>query len=302
MPRHHDRDCFFKYITKEGAKQIIKDHTLRWSCPLDFNDPFDHQISFIGEDRAEALYELFIKRLQIYVWERDEIKFDMTHPFGPILNLLKHMSNVITKEELLRRAEKIKNQVIQSIRRALDGFNEETMRERLNTRVLCLAEENNNLLMWSHYSASHTGAVVKLNVVEELEVALLVAEKVTYSNNYPLLANEEEWIDHVLCINRIDLGQRELDLLLVKGEDWSYEKEWRLSYRLSKTSENYSSHGAIYFKEPPQVFGAIYLGCRMPQEDKKEIIELAIQSLPDMEIWQAVQGSNAYKIEFAKIR
>jgi hypothetical protein len=294
----HRGDCFFKYVTEIEAKRIIKDHTLRWSCPLDFNDPFDHQISFIDEDRAEALYELFTQRFQTYVSERDDIKFDMTHPFGQILTLYKQMCNVIPKEEFFRRAEKIKIQVIQSIKRALAGFNEETRRERLNTRVLCLAEENDNLLMWSHYSASHAGAVVKLNVIEELEVPLLVAQKVRYSNNYPLLATEEEWIDHVLCINRIDLGQRELDLILVKGEDWSYEKEWRLSM----TSEEYSLRGAIYLKEPPQVFGAVYLGCRMHQEDKKEIIELAIQSLPDMEIWQVVQGQKAYKIEFEKIR
>ncbi len=59
---------------------------------------------------------------------------------------------------------------------------------------------------------------------------------------------------------------------------------------------------AIYFEELPEVFGAIYLGCLMPQEDKEQIMELANQSLRDMEIWQAVQVMKAYKIEFEHLR
>ncbi len=39
----------------------------------------------------------------------------------------------------------------------------------------------------------------------------------------------KEWLNHLLCINRIDFGKRHLDLFYVKGEEWRYEKEWRLS-------------------------------------------------------------------------
>jgi hypothetical protein len=298
MPRLHDRDYFFKYVTKDVAKLIIKDQRLRWSCPLDFNDPFDHQFAFIDEDRIEALSNLLIQRIQEYVWDRDDIQFDVTHPFGLILTRLKQMKNVITREEFLRNAEAIIPQMIDSGKRATANFNEETRRSLLQTRVMCLAEENDNLLMWSHYSVSHTGAVFKLNAIDELDVPFLVAKKVTYSGEYPLLASEEEWISHLLCINRIDFVKRHLDLFYVKGEDWCYEKEWRISI----TSEDYPLGEATYFEEPPEVFGAIYLGCRISQGDKEQIMELANQSLPNMEIWQAVQGKKAYKIEFEQLR
>ena len=298
MPRYHDRDYFFKYVTKEVAKLIIKNNALRWSCPVDFNDPFDHRFAFIDESRVEATFELLVKRFATYIWERDEIQFDETGPFGLILAHFKKHKDIIPREAYRRNAEIIRHQVIQSGQRGLTEFNEETMRARLQTRVLCLAEENDNLLMWSHYSASHTGAVFKLNAIDELDVPLLVAKKVRYSREYPVLVTEEEWVDHALCINRIDMGKREGDLLLVKGEDWRYENEWRVLI----TDVAYPLGGAIDFKEPPPVFGAVYLGCRMPHEDKADILELAGQSLPNMEIWQAVQGRKAYKIELERLK
>jgi len=208
------------------------------------------------------------------------------------------MKDVIPQEEFLRRFEAIRPQIVESAGRALAYFDEETNRARLQTRVLCLAEENDCLLMWSHYSASHTGAVFKLNVIEELDVSLLIAKKVTYSRVYPLLATEEELVDHLLYVNRIDFVQRECDLLLVKGDDWHYENEWRVSI----TDETYPLGGVIDFREPPEVFGAIYLGCRMPRKDEEEIMELVAQHLPNMEIWKAVDGQRAYKIEFERLK
>lgn len=300
MTRYHDRNFFFKYVTKEAARLIIKDHKLRWSCPLDFTDPFDHQFAFIDED-IESLTKEFMQRLQEYVWDRDDIQFDISDDpfgFGRILTLLKRMKNRITREKFVKQIEEIMPQWIESGRQAYKKYNEDIKLFLLQTRVLCLAEENDNLLMWAHYSAGHTGAVLKLNAIDELDVSLLAAKKVRYSTTYPLVATREEWIRHLLYVKRIDFRSRYADLFYIKGEDWHYEEEWRLSM----TREDYPLGGAIYLKEPVQVFGAIYLGCRMPKEDKKQILELSKQSLPNMEIWQAVQGKMDYKIDFERLK
>lgn len=299
MPRYHDRDFFFKYVTKEAAQLIIKNRTLRWSCPIDFNDPFDHRFAFFDENRIDAIVDLFNQRLEAYVWEHDGgIQFNSTHPFGLILNTFKEKKAVIPREAFRENAKAIRQRIVDAGKLALAYFNKETERARLQTKILCLAEENDNLLMWSHYSASHTGAVFKLNAIDELDVPLLVAKKVRYSGKYPLLVTEDEWIDHALCVNRIDFVKRESELLLVKGKDWSYENEWRVSI----TNEDYSLGGTIDFKEPPEVFGAIYLGCRMEKEDKEIIMELAGRSLPNIEVWQAIQGQKTYKVEFKRLR
>jgi len=300
-PKVHNRDHFFKYVTSDVAKLIIRNHTLKWSCPLDFNDPFDHQFAFITEDRTELISNQIIQRIAEYVWDRDDVTFDTTHDplgFGLMLTHLKQMKNVIPREEFLRNAKAILPQTVDSSKQALTDFYEEISLFLRQTRVLCLAEEKDNLLMWSHYSESHTGAVFKLNAIDELDSPFLVAKKVEYSAEYPSLATEEEWLNHLLYINRIDFGKRHFNLCYVKGDVWGYEKEWRISI----TSEKHPLGEAVYNGEPPEVFGAIYLGCRMPKEDKQQIMDLANQNLPNMEVWQAIQGSKAYKIEFQQLK
>lgn len=94
------------------------------------------------------------------------------------------------------------------------------------------------------------------------------------------------------------MGKREAELLLVKAKDWAYEHEWRVS----RSDVGYPLGGPTDFEEPAPVFGAIYLGCRMPEEDKEEIRRLAQESLPDMEIWQAVESQRAYMVEFEQLK
>jgi hypothetical protein len=45
--RKHDRDHFYKYMSLETAMKVVASHSFRWSSPLHFNDPFDHQAGFI---------------------------------------------------------------------------------------------------------------------------------------------------------------------------------------------------------------------------------------------------------------
>jgi len=61
-------------------------------------------------------------------------------------------------------------------------FNEETGVPGFKRGCL-LAEENDNLLMWSHYSASPPGRSSSLNAIDELDTPLLVAKKVSILKN-----------------------------------------------------------------------------------------------------------------------
>jgi hypothetical protein len=298
MPRYHDRDYFYKYVTKDVAKAIIRNHTLRWSCPLEFNDPFDHRYAFIDESRLESITDLIIQRFETYIWERDDIRFDETTFWGPTLLQFRKKRDSIPREELRKSAAAIRQQTIENGRRALIEWSQVTELMLLQTRVLCLAEQNDNLLMWAHYGSAHTGAVIKLNAIDDLDVPLLVAKQVRYSDEYPSLVDEEEFVDHILCVNRIDMGKREPELLLVKGKDSAYEQEWRISI----TDSRYPLGGFIDFEEPAAVFGAIYLGCRMPKEDREEVQILVKKRLPGMEIWQAIQGRKSYSLEFERVR
>ncbi len=63
MPRTHNREYFYKYVTADTAEKILESGMFLWSAPHLFNDPFDHQINyrfpFTGEEVAEKLCEVF---------------------------------------------------------------------------------------------------------------------------------------------------------------------------------------------------------------------------------------------------
>lgn len=297
MQRVHNRDHFYKYVTKDVAKLIIQNQKLKWSCPLEFNDPYDHKICYMDISNLNDLTKRIIDRLVEYIWIRDDVTFDITKLIGATLSNFKKYKGKISKDIFLKNAEQITENLIAAGHKAHETFMDYVHESLSQTRVLCLTEENDNLLMWSHYSDSHTGSAFKLNVIEELDVSLLMAKKVTYSTTYPCISTEDELIDNMLCVVDIDYNQRYKNLVCVKSTDWAYEKEWRISINL----QDHSINEETLLQEAKEVFSAIYLGCRMPLGDKAEIIELVQKHLPEMEVWQSVESINQYKLEFEKI-
>lgn len=168
--------------------------------------------------------------------------------------------------------------------------NQEIRSALKETTILCLTESHDNLLMWAHYAQNHSGTVVKLLSVKEVNSPLRLAQKVRYSNEMPRLDHEDiiekqKFIEGVLS-----------SITLTKGIDWSYEKESRIVSSLrdkSKISE------IIPFA--PEELGAVYLGCRMTDEDKQEIIEITTKKYPKTEIYQAKKHEKEFSLFFEKI-
>jgi len=289
--RTHDRNHFFKYVDEKAAKLIIQNQTFKWTCPLDFNDPFDHRIQLISSDDLKQLAERAVKKVADTVWDNYFDQFDSSKAAGALLINLRRYKEIISKEDFLSCLEGVTDEMAQNGKNSHEIFLQEYNDLLLKTRVLCVSEDNNNILMWSHYANSHKGAVFKLNAIDELDISLLMAKKVTYSKNYPCLQTEDEMFEQVCCVHDVDYEQRFRDLVCVKSEDWAYEREWRLSIQ----------RDIAYSKEPSAVFGAIYLGCMMSLEDRKQIITLAKTHLPEMEIWQAIQSTMGYEVNFERL-
>jgi hypothetical protein len=101
---------------------------------------------------------------------------------------------------------------------------------------LSLTAKNDNLLMWAHYAANHSGFVVELDTDHPFfKTANRCLYQVPYSRNRPeITLNECEKL--VLAISAslkesINPDQEELCTLIQlfrKSHHWSYEDEWRL--------------------------------------------------------------------------
>ena len=159
--------------------------------------------------------------------------------------------------------------------------------------IFCISEIHDSILMWSHYSDNHKGAVIKFLSLKSIDSPLLGARPVHYSQNLP----KTKYTDF---LNFSSLHRRNEDirdlLTLTKSEVWSYEKEWRVVTEL--TDQN-KTHEFVEFH--PEEVGSIYLGCRMEKSDKEQLTELVRAKYPKVNIYQAIKNQTQFALDFLEI-
>lgn len=93
--------------------------------------------------------------------------------------------------------------------------------------VLCLTENCESILMWSHYADGHQGFCMEFERTENSELDDLETPRpVSYSPDCPNIDLDEQW-----RLTDVEAFRRELcKLVFVKAEGWKYEMEWRCFY------------------------------------------------------------------------
>ena len=134
------------------------------------------------------------------------------------------------------------------------NITEQTFDKIINaTGVCCFTKEENNLLMWSHYTESHKGVCLKFDILKDTDFFV-----------YPLPVNyRDDYPDYNHLGNRQTLVN---DIVLSKSNDWSYEQE----IRVLKIHEN----GLIPFKKNALI--EIIFGCKTPKREIDKIISLSV--------------------------
>ena len=157
----HNKDGFFKYYTAESAKVTLESCTRKWSTPFLFNDPFDNQFDLIYD---EPTTELIDQNLQKFLEILNSSEPLLPSQFGadtPAMEALRqlHIDDPdfrYTEEEIAYLKEGVVEGMVRVIA-ALPEVNAEIRRIIADTTIFCLSETHDNLLMWSHYAANHTG-------------------------------------------------------------------------------------------------------------------------------------------------
>lgn len=122
----------YKYLGSTSSKEFLKNHTIRFSQPKAFNDPFEMQ---------PEIWDLNNK------FPKDcSITFSLT---GNKIDINKYIITNFAKENDVQKID---------VRKLFNDFNEKI-------GVLCLTRANSmvpiNYLMWAHYAESHTGLVIE---------------------------------------------------------------------------------------------------------------------------------------------
>lgn len=166
------------------------------------------------------------------------------------------------------------------------GFMNSLHRE--DTWITCLTKNFDNILMWSHYAADHTGICVEFQMLTNNIL------KVDYKENYPvfdLSVYNVDAIDDMPKEKLIEMGKM---FFARKSTLWEYEQEYR--YVTSNTSNIVEEENYV----PLQGFAnitSIICGCEMKAETVLEIKQLLKGQNLDVPVKQLKVKEKEYGLE-----
>jgi hypothetical protein len=178
-----------------------------------------------------------------------------------------------------------------------------------DSRVFCVAEDNDNLLMWAHYAEDHHGAVIKFECLPVIGNTLCAAMKVNYVNKPPVIATLDEYIKSLIGEHKLDFDLLYFKLFTSKSDHWKYEKEWRVFIPSVEKPHpalaniiNKNDSMSILMDVYPQEIHSIYLGCKMEGNIQKDIENSLTGDFSHVQIYKSTKDEREYKLTFKQIR
>lgn len=230
-----------------------------------FNDPYDSKLSISGETDFESMKKFLEERDRIIVSQVNQMKDPQA---------LEHLRNLgfIDSECLPRLISARRNGFIKSndeiVQMANDYIkNPDSLDELMNVnldeiknnyRLLCLSKEENNILMWAHYSGNHSGIRVKLSV-SETDPFFTFPIAIKYDTSYPIYKYFKER-------NNISKGSLIEHIVGIKFKDWEYENEVRI---LKEIKPNGTKEEGTLFKFDGNIIQEIAFGLNSNDADIK---------------------------------
>lgn len=266
-------DILYKYRCWDDTnhKKILTHNEIFFASPRSFNDPFDCRIPLPLLDAP--------KKEMLKACEQ-QLKKD--HP-----NLNREQRKKQAKTDVDEFRRRCKDPAFRKERE------DENLQEVFNDfGVLSLSDSDENILLWSHYAASHKGFCVGLDVEKLCATANKNLRPTIPSNLFPVeYAEDYPVLDP---FSKVGGGKIEaLNLsLTIKSRDWSYEKEWRLIIMGDTDKVLVLPNEAIY---------TVILGSEM-DESSKEQIKAELRKKPNsVKLTQAVLGRKKFGLDFEDV-
>lgn len=187
-------------------------------------------------------------------------------------------------EELIKTKESYKNLTENEVRKAFVDIAYPKQIEQQG--ISCFSEKGDNMLMWSHYSNSHTGIcigfdIVKLyyglNLKQNQKSALI---RVKYNDNLEPIEYFENKNTAIF------------NLFRTKAKCWNYEKEVRLT--IFPMSFDNEKRELIDFNTDS--IERIYLGSKIDKNDEEFIINYCTEKLPNVKLFKMELQRQSFKL------
>lgn len=285
----HEKDFFFKYMSSTTAKVVLANRTLRWSPAAAFNDPFDMQFDLHLDFDVEELISRCKQDIRnILLSDRG---FNPNIGLGNVLARLQVIAPRMPVPALDQFIDDGLRLAIKNMPADMLAMHDKLRKHFQTYKVLCLSERNDSILMWSHYADHHRGVVCRFACLEATDSSWAVAKPVSYVGQMPRFIDSEDL--RGLLTGQVDLRPESIAerTIFSKALDWKYEREWRVYLPSKDVGDEF-----VNFHSPE--LSAVYLGCRIADVDREEIVALSRCINPNVELFVARKSSREFSIEF----
>jgi hypothetical protein len=222
---------------------------------------------------------------------------------GLALKVLGQIAPNISRSEFETLLTHAFDECYETFQSTIKKFNKDFLDGCSSCKVLCLSEDPLNSVMWGMYADSHKGVVMAFQNIPGIDSPYKCAEPMRYSKIMPSLYDEDSLSD--LMSGRTALSSpahtRKVmeKFALTKDEKWSHEREWRVVLWSDDFSNAIYEDGHFHELE----LRKIIFGYSMPDEQRQEIREIAIDKYPHVVFGEANYKENSmeYTMEIQKV-
>lgn len=272
----------FKYLVPARTDVLVK-RRIRFTQAADFNDPFEiapHVTSILAGDPPHGTSREAARRILQDALRREAELYGLLPQFELLQQTILNPESDVDVFAMIRELEPF---LLEQIRPTFGVDFQTWFGDRFG--ILSLSEVPTSLLMWAHYANSHTGIVLEFesdHAFFHQRTMLPVfgaIRRVEYSFERPAIrvydpsaTSVDEQIERIAA-----------QLLLTKGKEWEYEREWRMILPLMNTDHHpHIVAGRIHlFDIPAEAITAVILGARASAETR-EIVEDLVHSASDL--------------------
>ncbi|MBP9614940.1 MAG: hypothetical protein KBD92_05115, partial [Thiopseudomonas sp.] len=166
-------EYFFKYMDVNSAKLVLENQTFRFSSPIRFNDPFDTQNNLYPDYELNGLPRILMDVMEEFILNDSPLP-STEGPFAKAISIIREKSknNGYKKAEIEKIIFPLLGDYLQVVKFFISEINDHWQQSTKESRVFCVTEDNDNLLMWAHYAKDHTGVVFQIATLPELDTPL----------------------------------------------------------------------------------------------------------------------------------
>jgi len=260
-----DRPSKLYQYQKFSTRSLVnlKKHQVFFSAPSKFNDPFDCslRINFTG------------------ISDDDYVKF--------YVDVIQEYPNEFGKEIFIegkRPTERFKEFANRLMREEIGA---QVAERHENRGIVCFTEKVDDILMWGHYGAGHTGFCVEFDTNFE---PFSKTRPVRYEDTFPSINPVKAYFksqEEKENVGNDDFAR----FSITKFSTWEYEREWRAIHMKPNQTFQYSFDAIT----------GVYFGLKMPR-DHKEILALILQGInPEVQLYDADIDDERFALNFKSV-